>query len=65
MTVTHKHARPRVSRRWFLIKLRADLVCMHYSGMGRHLFIDVAVTEPATVTMTRGVRSAATVTGYE
>ena len=45
-------------------KLRADLVCMHYSGMGRHLFIDVAVTEPATETMTRGVRSAATVTGY-
>ena len=32
---------------------------MHYHGMGRHLFIDVAVTEPASPAMTGGARSSA------
>ena len=40
-----------------LKKLRADIVCMHYYGMGRHLFVDVAVTEPATQQMVGGARS--------
>ena len=38
-------------------ELRADLVCMHYHGMGRHLFIDVAVVEPTSPAMTGGWRS--------
>ena len=46
-----------------LKKLRADIVCMHYYGMGRHLFVDVAVTEPATQRMVGGARSSATEAG--
>ena len=40
-------------------ELRADLVCMHYYGMERHLFIDMAVAEPASPAMTGGARSSA------
>ena len=49
-------------------ELLADLVCMHYHGMGRHLFIDVAVASPASpastastasTVMTGGARSSA------
>ena len=36
---------------------------MHYYGMGRHLFVDVAVTEPATLQMVNGARSSATEAG--
>ena len=46
-----------------LNKLRADIICMHYYGMGRHLFVDVAVTEPATQQMVGGARSSATEAG--
>ena len=46
-----------------LKKLRADIVCMHYHGMGRHLFVDVAVTEPAMLQMVNGARSSATEAG--
>ena len=35
-------------------ELWADLVCMHYHGMGPHLFIGVAVAEPASPAMTGG-----------
>jgi hypothetical protein len=40
-------------------ELRADHVCMHYHGMGRHPFINVAVVEPASPAMTGGARSSA------
>ena len=40
-------------------ELRVDLTCMYYHGIGRHLFIDVAVVEPASPAMTGGARSSA------
>jgi hypothetical protein len=40
-------------------ELRDDFVCMHYHGMGRHLFIDVDVVEPVSPAITGGARSSA------
>jgi hypothetical protein len=36
---------------------------MHYNGLGRHLFVNVAVTKPATLQMVNGARSSATEAG--
>ena len=38
---------------------------MHYYGMGRHMFVDVAVAEPATWRAAHGVRSSAAEAGVD
>ena len=44
--------------------LRPDIMLMGYRGLGRHHFVDVAITDPATVARTQAPGRAADVPGW-
>ena len=44
--------------------LHPDVVLVGYRGLGRHHFVDVSITEPATVARTQGAGRAAVEAGW-